>query len=446
MKNYLIFKAEYSRFALFGLLTFFIGLLTNYWVLAFAISLFLYLIVIFYQLQKTYNWLKTGSDENQKMQLDGAFELIHYEIENSLKQKLKGKGEIESFYSRFQNIVKNLPYAVILINQNNEIDWINNSAETLLGFDGKKDKGQKIENLLRDPKLHSNLEKNSHEEFEVNSPISIRYKLSMQLIVLSQNLKALIARDITEYSHIQEVRKNYISNASHELRTPLTVISGYLEMLKIDKNLPSSYSNIIKASFEQSIRMKNIVEGLLTLSTLEGKEPDLSEISEKIEVNFLLNRIISEQEKLHKQVILKNINSSIGIIGCEIEMISLFTNLIHNALIHNPKNTKIEVLWELTKKGAQFIVKDEGIGIASQHLPHLTDRFYRVKNENENDKTEKRSEQVQGTGLGLCITNLIAKRHNLKLSIKSEVGKGSVFKVKFPNERVYQMNDKAIKN
>ena len=227
----------------------------------------------------------------------------------------------------------------------------------------------------------------------------------------------MIARDITQRNKTLEMRKNFISNASHELRTPLTVISGYLEMIKENDNLPKAIIDPINVSHDQSERMRSIIEDLLTLSRLESDD-NIQDSS--INMSEIINQVCQD---IDQKVIVK-IETTEMIYGSKTEIISMCANLIQNAVFYTPKNTKIIARWYKSESGKLcFEVQDFGKGIQEKHIVHLTERFYRV------DKG--RSKEQGGTGLGLAIVKHIAYRHNAVLSIDSKWGYGSIFRVCF---------------
>jgi len=241
----------------------------------------------------------------------------------------------------------------------------------------------------------------------------------------------LIARDISERVHLQQMRKNFIANASHELRTPLTVIAGYLEIMQADQTLPKTLMPAVESATTQSTRMQRIIEDLLTLSRLENSE--LSEDkTEVLDVSEIIKNICDNEKTLdnnHHSVNLNPLDINLKIKGIQSEIVSVCSNLIHNAFRYTPENSEITVIWKRTAMGeACFCVEDKGQGIAAEHLSHLTERFYRV------DKG--RSQETGGTGLGLAIVQHIVQRHGGQLDIQSTVGKGSTFTACFPAERV----------
>ncbi len=263
---------------------------------------------------------------------------------------------------------------------------------------------------------------NSNEdgsEIEIESPKDSSIQLLLKIIAISSDSKLLIARDIMQRNKTLEMRKSFISNASHELRTPLTVISGYLEMIKEYKSLPKALTSPINASYEQTERMQNIIEDLLTLSRLESTD-DIQDISTSINMKKVINHVCQDLN----QAVMVEINTDEVMVGVETEIISLCTNLIQNAIFYTPKGTKIIVRWYANSSNKLcFSVQDFGKGIPNKHLVHLTERFYRA------DKG--RSKEQGGTGLGLAIVSHIAQRHNAVLTIDSKVGSGSTFKVCF---------------
>ncbi len=401
------------------------GVLSGYWQASVIVALLVYIIWLLYKLQQLHNWLEKGSSITHVPDSDGIWERITYHILNTKKKSNTRKKRMSNLLKRFQGIITSLPYATVVLTGNNEIDWANKASSQLLRLNLKTDRGQRIDNLFRVPKLHKLLEKNKQKEIEITSPYNDRVKLAIQLIPIENDLKLLIARDISERVQLQEMRKNFIANASHELRTPLTVIAGYLEMLQADQHLPESLKTAVGAASEQSSRMQGIIEDLLTLSRLENSELDEDKVTD-IPMAKLIEAICDNEKSLDKSAhkIHTQLDDSLTIKGIELELTSVCTNLIHNAIRYTPAGTEITISWQRAKNGeAVFTVVDKGEGIAPEHLPHLTERFYRV------DKG--RSRDAGGTGLGLAIVQHIVKRHNGRLTIKSELGKGSSFRASF---------------
>jgi two-component system phosphate regulon sensor histidine kinase PhoR len=224
------------------------------------------------------------------------------------------------------------------------------------------------------------------------------------------------------------MRRDFVANVSHELRTPLTVLSGFLETineLQLDPKRSRDYLNLMA---EQSKRMQRIVDDLLTLSTLESA-PGPS-LDERVPIAPLLDRLRAEAEALSggKHKIVLDAEPGFDLLGAENEIASAFGNLTSNAIRYTPAGGEVRLAWRASANEAEFAVQDTGVGIASEHIPRLTERFYRVD--------RGRSRETGGTGLGLAIVKHILTRHQATLDIKSDPGKGSRFAARFSGRRV----------
>ena len=422
---------ERWRFALVLFGGFLGGLLTGYWLVSFIIALVVYIAWLLYKLQQLHNWLEKGGKATAIPDSDGIWERINFHISKTQKRSNRRKERMGTLLKRFQGIITNLPYATVVLTKNNEIDWANKLSVDLLKIDIKKDRGQRLENLIRDPKVQKLLGENEKNRIEISAPHDRQLKLALQLIPIEGDLKLFIARDISERVHLQQMRRNFIANASHELRTPLTVIAGYLEMLQMNNSLPETLVPAVDSASEQSARMQSIIEDLLTLSRLEN-----SELSEDKNETLSLAKIIrscceneSALDNNKHPIDLSELDESLKLKGAPLEIVSVCSNLIHNAFRYTPASTEIKITWrKVASAEGLFSVADQGQGIAPEHLAHLTERFYRV------DKG--RSQEAGGTGLGLAIVQHIIQRHGGRLEIKSTVGEGSTFSVYFPAERV----------
>ncbi|MCF6205228.1 MAG: phosphate regulon sensor histidine kinase PhoR, partial [Methylococcaceae bacterium] len=362
---------------------------------------------------------------------NGYWEYITLQIQNLQKKSDHRKKKMGKLLRRSQDIIKGLPYAAVMLNEHNEIDWANKASLEYLNIDYKRDHGYRIDNLLRFPELQGFLSKNKPEAIEISLPQSKDHQLALQLIPLQKKMKLLIAEDISERTQVQQMRKNFIANASHELRTPLTVIAGYLEIIQEDESLPEHLQTAVASATEQSFRMQRIIEDLLTLSRLENSELNDNN-SQVIDIPSILQSICSEEAILimdDTHTLETDIDADLKLKGVESEIVSVCSNLIHNSIRHTNGGTQIIVEWKKTPYGeACFKVKDNGQGIPAEHLSHLTERFYRVDKGRSRDKG--------GTGLGLAIVQHVVQRHGGRLNIKSTVGKGSIFSVCFPAERL----------
>ncbi len=412
------------------------GAISGYWQASFIVALLVYIVWLLYKLQQLHSWLEQGGKITHTPDNNGIWERITYHILNTKKQSTIRKQRMSSLLKRFQGIITSLPYATVVLNGKNEIDWANKTSSSLLRLNLKTDRGQRIENLFRVPKLHKLLEKNKQKEIEISSPYNPQIKLAIQLIPIEKDLKLLIARDISERVHLQEMRKNFIANASHELRTPLTVIAGYLEIMHADEALPDSLRIAVESASEQSSRMQDIIEDLLTLSRLENSELNENRLTE-INVAQIVETLCSNEQSLDENAhkLIKQLDHSLMIKGNELEITSVCANLIHNAIRYTPAGTKINIIWRENRQGeAVFTVADKGEGIGPEHISHLTERFYRV------DKG--RSRDAGGTGLGLAIVQHIMQRHGGRLYIQSRLGQGSTFSAIFPQNFTVRRSSK----
>jgi len=251
-----------------------------------------------------------------------------------------------------------------------------------------------------------------------------------------QELLAELPRPVlTHIQNLERMRQDFVANVSHELRTPLTVIHGYLETLLEQTEAEHKQENkqahkIFSQMYQQTLRMENLLADLLLLSSLETDE-QLQPSKQAVDVAELLKVICDEAKQISGNAnhhISLEADTSLKLRGNENELRSLFSNIIFNAVKYTPKGGKIAVTWQRQKNEAKFTVKDTGIGISKEHIPRITERFYRV------DKA--RSRESGGTGLGLAIVKHVLLRHEGKLEIDSKIGEGSVFTCVFPASRI----------
>jgi two-component system, OmpR family, phosphate regulon sensor histidine kinase PhoR len=241
---------------------------------------------------------------------------------------------------------------------------------------------------------------------------------------LQELLRELPEPVISHIQHLERMRQDFVANVSHELRTPLTVIHGYLETLMAQPE-NRHLGKIFMQMFQQTLRMQNLIADLLLLSAMEIDEQNAT-VKHPVHVSGLLELITEEARILsaNKHRIVLESDDDLCLQGNENELRSLFSNIIFNAVKYTPAGENIHISWQKQKKNAIFKVVDTGIGIAKEHIPRITERFYRV------DKA--RSRESGGTGLGLAIAKHVLIRHDGQLKIKSQVGKGSTFSCIFP--------------
>ena len=314
-----------------------------------------------------------------------------------------------------------LPDGVVIMDDVLFLEWCNPVAEQHLGLNLSKDKNMRITNLIRSPEFMDYIILGRFDK-----PLTVTHrdrKLILHIIKFENRRQILVTHDVTENERIDRMRRDFIANASHELRTPLTVINGFLEINAMQPDMDSkTRAGHIKLMTEQGQRMQSLVEDMLTLTRLESVDFPLR--PEHINMAQLLELLVSEMHGLsvgkHKILL---INEGPDIMGSHDELRSAFTNLASNAVRYTPSGGHIVISWKDTKNGPVFVVKDSGIGIKSEHISRLTERFYRV------DKS--RSRETQGTGLGLAIVKHVVLRHKAILSIDSTIGEGSTFSIQF---------------
>ncbi len=387
-----------------------------------------------YQLYRLEAWIRTGARKHTAPGGGGIWaSIIQYIYRNRSKERLR-KRRLAEAVNRFNLTVSALPYATVSLSRHNEIEWSNPAALQLLGIDRQRDRGQRIDNLIRTPHFQQFIAEpiNADTLLEITSPCNENMLLSLRRIAYGESQSLITAHDISQSAALQRMRKDFIANASHELRTPLTVILGYLESLESKSNLPKPVLTPIRQSYQQAQRMRVLIEDLLTLSSLETEDLFAQNNLETVAMPQLLAKIMDElraTEMLETSSITTTIEPGLQLLGATGEVESLCRNLIYNALRHTPDGTTIDLHWGKTADGAARLqVSDDGDGIEAIHLPHLTERFYRID--------AARSRASGGTGLGLAIVKHIVQRHEALLNIHSTPTVGTQVEVIFPPHRI----------
>ncbi len=333
------------------------------------------------------------------------------------------------------------PNGVILLDEQGRIEWCNQTAAGQFGIDAERDMLQHLANLVRDPAFVAYLASWNYSRDVVidatharHGPANHPVRVSVQVHPYAGNRRMLLTRDITSLEQAEAMRRDFVANVSHEIRTPLTVLAGFVETLQ---NLPldaDERSRYLALMAQQSHRMETLVNDLLTLSRLEGSAaPTLGHWTR---ARALLIQCEDEGRGLSARLAPKlghrltfSVDGDIEIAGAATELQSAMSNLLSNAIRYTPGGGEIEVSWKRLPDGrAEYAVQDSGPGIAAEHIPRLTERFYRVD--------RSRSRETGGTGLGLAIVKHVAQRHGAELKIDSTVGKGSRFTLIFPTARL----------
>lgn len=321
-----------------------------------------------------------------------------------------------------------MPDGAVILDVNNEIITCNRAAKALAGLKRKKDRGQRVDNILRDPELTRLLHSDDHRStIEMMSPVRDGDWLNCRVVPYGADQKLLLLRDITEQTRLSKMRRDFVANASHELRSPLTVISGYLDALADDESVPEAWTKPVSQMRRQAARMRQILGELLELSRLESSGPAKSD--QPIDVHDLLETT-AQALGGHANVARVTIDAASGakLQGNSAEIETVIINLLANAIRYTPPDGEITVSWRSGSDGADLIVTDTGEGIDPEHIPRLTERFFRV------DKGRSRDDG--GIGLGLAIVKHVLARHDAELIVTSEAGVGSEFRCHFPADRV----------
>ncbi len=326
-------------------------------------------------------------------------------------------------------VAEHLPDGVVLIDAQQRIVWFNQAAETQLGLKGRSDIGQFISYIIRNATFNAWLTGAGEDRLTMPAPADSSRSLALRRVPMPGAQQMLFCHDITEQVRVDAMRRDFIANVSHELRTPITVIAGFLESFA-DMEEPDAqrFKDYLKLMREQSDRMRRLIDDLLTLARLEA---DTEVVIEPVDVAALARSLMQEAQSLSggRHKVSLELDSDVRIAGNHKEIHSALSNLVSNAVRYTPSGGQITLRWRTNAAGGgEFSVTDTGEGIEPQHIPRLTERFYRVD--------RGRSRALGGTGLGLAIVKHVLQRHQAHLRIESTVGKGSTFTAVFPPERI----------
>ena len=406
------------------------GSLTRHPFLVASIGFGLYIALTLRHLQRLHRWLRQRKD-TEVPEAGGLWGEVFDELRWMEKETARHEAQLTELLTRFQDAASAMPDAVIILTQDGDIEWANPVADKLLGIHYPRDAGMRIGNLLRDPDFVQYLRNGEYAEpIEIASPENPELHVAIQITPYGSSQKLVIGRDVTRLARLEKMRRHFVANVSHELRTPLTVLGGYVETLsQMDQIRTEDLKKHLATMQEQSARMSRLVDDLLTLSRLETAPPRTHDAT--VDVPALLAALKEQAGILsggNRHVITLEADPSLRLLGSREELHSAFSNLINNAVRYTPPGGAIQLRWRSDTGGARFSVTDTGDGIAPEHLPYLTERFYRVDT--------ARSRASGGTGLGLSIAKHVLLRHDAQLQIESELSRGSTFSCVFPASRV----------
>ncbi len=406
----------------------------------FSAGLFALVIVQLRYLDHLRRWLKSP-DEVTIPDGWGAWGEVFSELYRAHRRETQGLSRLADALRRSELAAQALPDGVVLIDGELRIDWCNGAAERMLGISRINDRGNVLTNLVRYPGLAAYLARATRESDEpgllIETSGNAPSTLSIQVVQFAVEDKVVLLRDVTTFERTERIRRDFIANVSHELRTPLTVVNGYLEHLLGGDIDPAMQSRAVDVMFAQAQRMSRLVEDLLVLSRLEADGNPLHE--DMVNVPKMIDVLIEEARAYGRgrHHIVAQV-APISVFGSADELRSAFTNLMSNAVRYTPEGGTIQVSWQAAREGGGvvFSVTDSGIGIAAEHIPRLTERFYRVD--------RSRSRETGGTGLGLAIVKHVLLRHQGALEIESELGQGATFRCRLPAGRVHAAEDAEL--
>ena len=373
-------------------------------------------------------WLR-GSQEGPAPRDAGLWGELGYRIERSLRLRELSAATERTRLTQFLSAIEASPNGVMLLDAGDQIEWCNSVAADHFGLDPQRDRRQRITNLVRAPAFVAYLQAGRFDEpVQMPEPRG-KGMLSVLVREYGGEQKLVLSQDITERERSDGMRRDFVANVSHEIRTPLTVLAGFIETLRSLPLTEVERKRVLQLMTQQADRMSSLVSDLLTLAQLEGSpRPNadrwvaLKPVLAQVEIDA---RVLSGGR--HMLVFAADVDAQIA--GAQNELQSAITNLVNNAVRYTPDGGRIELAWRVQGDGSgEISVADTGPGIAREHLPRLTERFYRVDG--------SRSRDTGGTGLGLSIVKHVVQRHGGELDIQSEVGKGSVFRLVFPAARV----------
>lgn len=392
-------------------------------------ALALYLAFNLWQLRSLHFWLQHRSvaDPPDAMGLWGD---VVAQVVRLHRRKRFHKERLTRLFRELRRSTAAMPDGVVMLDPQGEIVWFNRKAAELLDLSRRADLGLRIDNLVRNPEFVRYLHGGQY-----SLPVIVRVDtpterfIAFQLISYGEDQRLLMLREVTREVRMEQMRKDFVANASHELRSPLTVVAGYLENFSADPQLGELAAPIAEMR-RQTDRMTRIIEDLLELSRLESNDGPIK--GAPIDVAALAASLRKDvlARSTHPRQVEVSVESASSLIGDEAMVESAFSNLVDNAAKYTPADGTMQIRWWTDAEGGHFSVRDTGPGIPAEHLPRLTERFYRVD--------PGRSRDTGGSGLGLAIVKHALHRHGGRLDIESSEGRGSTFTCHFPPERVLE--------
>jgi len=396
-----------------------------------ALSILAYSLLSSYINQARLDVFAKGAGISSLSGLGAAWSEIFFRLQRIISGLRKDIEQVERQHKRFIEAFQASPNGIVMLDDQDQIEWCNAIAEQFLEIQFKRDALQRIHYIVRKPEFVQYMMSRQFEEPVVLEKMGSAASLILRLQVFpfSENRRLILIQDITDLSKAEAMRRDFVANVSHEMRTPLTVMMGFLETVQTLELPPEQKAQYLEMMMDQGRRMKNLVEDLLTLANLEANTQPAPMLS--ISMSYLMSLIKNDAYALSqgKHSLNFDLKTPCNLFGEEREVLSAFSNLVSNAIRYTPNVGSVSATWSVNAAGeGEFTVTDTGPGISSEHIPRLTERFYRVD--------RSRSRETGGTGLGLAIVKHVANRHQANLVIESTPGRGSTFILRFPPVRI----------
>ncbi|MEQ6885309.1 phosphate regulon sensor histidine kinase PhoR [Salicola sp. Rm-C-2C1-2] len=424
-------KKHLRRLSLLLIASLLIGSMTSRPALLLAVALAVYAGWMLHRLIQLQNWLKRSSREAEPPEAPGLWGEILDDIHRLQKRHLHTRDRLQSMINRVRESTNALRDGVIMTDADGAMEWWNQSAENLCGFDSRQDRGEFIHNLIRTPEFRDYfVAKQYSEPLEIESPARPRTRLQIEINLFGEEDRLITVKDVTRLYQLETMRRDFISNVSHEMRTPLTVLNGYLETLAEQTDrMPAGWQRPMEAMRHQANRMEALITDLLLLSRLETSDRNTSD-AQCVPAD-LLRQIQQDAMALsgdQGHEIALRIGDNRSIRGDAEQLRSAFSNIIFNAVKYTPDGGHIHIDYSAAAEGITLSVTDDGPGIDPEDIPRLTERFYRAD--------PSRSKETGGTGLGLAIVKHILYNHDGYLTIDSTPDRGSTFRCHLPASRI----------
>ena len=374
------------------------------------------------------DWLR-GPQESSVPRDVGLWGELGYRIERSIRLRDQSAAVERNRLTQFLSAMEASPNGVMLLDAGDQIEWCNSLAADHFGLDPQRDRRQPVTNLVRAPAFVAYLQAADFDKAVQFPDPPGRRSLSVQVRTYGDDQKLVLSQDITERERSEAMRRDFVANVSHEIRTPLTVLAGFIETMTNLQLTEVERKRVLVLMTQQADRMGSLVGDLLTLAQLEGSPHPAAD--RWVALQPLLAQVEAEAKQLSggRHVLTFPAQLVVQIAGAQNELLSAITNLVNNAVRYTPAGGRVDVVWDVMADGSGVVaVTDTGPGIAREHLPRLTERFYRVDG--------SRSRDTGGTGLGLAIVKHVVQRHGGELDIRSEIGRGSCFRLALPAARV----------